>query len=47
MIYGPYSTGWKSGQVERRNAIRRAAWAWLGVVMIAAGAGLVVLGFPL
>lgn len=33
MIYGPYSTGWRDGQTERRNAKRRAAWARAGVVV--------------
>lgn len=32
MIYGPYSTGWRS-ECERRNAKRRAAWARAGLVV--------------
>lgn len=37
MIYGPYSTGWRS-ETERRNAKRRAAWAWLGLSVVASAA---------
>lgn len=32
MIFGPYSTGWRS-EVERRDAKRRAAWARAGVLL--------------
>lgn len=32
MIYGPYSTGWRS-ESDRRDYRRRARYARLGVVM--------------
>ena len=40
MIYGPYSTGWRS-EAERRNLIARRRGAWLGLALVLASAAAV------
>jgi hypothetical protein len=38
VIYGPYSTGWRS-ETERHNDKRRAGWVRLGVLLTLAAFG--------
>ena len=49
MIYGPYSTGWRS-ETDRRNTKARRRGAWLGLALVLASAavfGWVVFGWVL
>lgn len=41
MIYGPYSTGWRDEENARARVYARR-WAWVGVAVVLASAGLVV-----